>query len=114
MEDSALLKIALACSVIGITFLYLYSSSISIPENDNAFLGEQSPGDTVALSGRVTEVSQKQGLCIIRVSREDSIPVVAFGDTGTGLSVGDNVRVTGKLDEYDGEDEIIADKIEKG
>ncbi len=111
MEDDTLLKIALACSVIGISALYIYSTGMSIPEHDIGSLGEDMLGNTITVSGRISGISDREGLRIIDITRDETIPVIVFSDIDMDISEGDFVTVTGELDEYNGRNEIIADNI---
>ena len=111
MKETTLLKIALVCSLIGLTALYFISARIGIKDyKPNVF--NRNVGDDVKLQGAVTKITEKGDVVFIDVIQQNSVPVVLFRDNNNlNLKNGDNVEVIGKIQEYNGKNEIIAQKI---
>ena len=111
MKETALLKIALICSLVGLVILYFISSKIDLadykPSNLNKNIGEN-----VKLAGTVTKVTDKGEVVFIEVNRQAPITVVLFTDEDNlKLNNGDDIEVIGEVQEYKGKNEIIAQKI---
>jgi hypothetical protein len=111
MEDSTLLKISLACSIIGIIVLFFISSRIEINEIDLSNLNNVEIGNDVKIIGKIVKIKQFEKLTIIDLKKECTVPILLFDNIS--LDVGQEIQVNGKLDEYKGKKEIIAEKILK-
>ena len=111
MKETTLLKIALICSLIGLIALYFISARIDIKDyKPNVF--NRNIGDDVNLKGTITKISDKGNVVFIDVSQQNSVPVVLFRDNDNlNLKKGDNVEVIGKVQEYNGKPEIVANKV---
>ena len=106
-----LLKIALICSLVGLTALYFISTKIEVKDY-KPNLANENIGDDVKLNGVVTKISDRGSVVFIEVSQQSPVTVVLFtDDDNLRLGNGDNVEVIGKVQEYNGKNEIIAQKI---
>lgn len=110
MREKTLLKISLFCTVFGLIGLYLISSSLKVDESIISKLDETNLGSTIKISGVVTKVDDLGSAMLLDIAQMESMKVIAFTNDIT-LNKGDNVEVLGKLDEYNGRIELIADKI---
>ncbi len=111
MKETTLLKIALICSLVGLISLYFISAKIDVKEYNPSELNKN-VGDDVNLKGVITKISDKGNVVFIDVNQQNSVSVVLFTEDGKlNLKNGDNVEVTGKVQEYNGKEEIIAQKI---
>lgn len=111
MKETTLLKIALICSLIGLVILYLISVKIEVKDYKPAKLNENI-GDDVKLKGIVTRITDKGNVVFIEVDQQNPIMVVVFtDDNDIKLNNGDNIEVIGEVQEYNGKNEIIAQKI---
>lgn len=110
MKESTLLKIALACSFIGLFVLYFISTKIEVT-NYKPNLLSANAGEDVKLIGTITKVTDREDVVFIEVSQQNSVAVVLFTDNDVKLSEGDNVEIFGEVQEYNGKEEIIAQKI---
>lgn len=110
MKETALLKIALICSLIGLIILYFISTKIEV--KDYKPILNKNIGEDVKLKGTVTKISDKGDVVFIEVNQQSPITVVLFSDDDDlKLKKGDNVEVIGEVQEYNGKSEIIAQKI---
>lgn len=115
MKETTLLKIALVCSLSGLAVLYFASSKMELKDykpKPSALSKNNNNGDDVRLKGIVTGINSKGKVIFIEVSQQSPVNIVVFtGGEGVKLSKGDNIEVTGRVQEYNGRDEIIAEKI---
>ena len=113
MKESTLLKIALISSLVGLLVLYFISTKIEIKDyNPNKL--NQNAGDDVKLTGIIAKISDKGDVIFIEVNQQNPITVVLFAkDNDLILDNGDNIEVLGQVQEYNGKNEIIAQKIRK-
>ena len=111
MKETTLLKIALICSLIGLLALYFISTKIEVSDyKPNKLSGNV--GDDVKLNGVITKISDKGNVVFIEVSQQDTVDVVLFTkDRNLKLNKGDNIEILGKIQEYNGKNEIIAQKV---
>lgn len=111
MKENTLLKIALICSLTGLIALYFISAKIEIKDFKPTKLNEN-VGDDVRLIGTVTKISDRVDVVFIEVNQQSPITVVLFtDDDNLRLNNGDNIEVFGEVQEYNGKNEIIAQKI---
>ena len=111
MKETTLLKIALICSLIGLLALYFISSKIEVKDYKPAELNKN-VGDDVKLKGIITKISDKGNVVFVDLKNENYMTVVLFtSENDLKLKKGDNVEVIGKVQEYNGKNEIIAQKV---
>ncbi|MBN1377101.1 hypothetical protein JW949_02065 [Candidatus Woesearchaeota archaeon] len=108
MDDNILLKIALFSSLIGIIvlFLILHFSEIELV-NINEI--DDKIDEKVRIQGRIVKVSNIGETTFIEISQECTITGIIFDN----ISLKENTfaEITGTVDEYNGEKEIIIDEI---
>jgi len=111
MKETTLLKIALICSLVGLVALYFISARIDI-NNYKPNVLSRNAGDDVNLKGTITKISDKGNVVFIDVSQQNLVNVILFTDNDNlNLKNGDDVEVIGKVQEYNGKNEIIAQKV---
>ena len=110
MKETTLLKIALICSLLGLAVLYFISAKIDIKDYKPNQLNEN-VGDDVKLTGTITKISQNENVAFIEIDYGNPVTIVAFGSDDLKLKNNDTVEVIGKVQEYKGKNEIIAQKI---
>ncbi|MEK6984380.1 MAG: OB-fold nucleic acid binding domain-containing protein [Nanoarchaeota archaeon] len=111
MKESSLLKIALACSLVGLGILYLISEKIEIKDYKPTRLNENI-GDDVSLKGVVTKITDAGNAVFIEVNQDNPVTVVLFANNNNlKLGSGDKIEVIGEVQEYNGRNEIIAQRI---
>lgn len=109
MKEKTLLKMALICSLIGLVALFLISSTIKIGETEISKISGS--GDYVLVKGLVTQVTKTKESTIIQLQQENKIDVFLFTDSLIDVAEGNFIEVKGKIQEYEGKNEIIADEI---
>jgi len=111
MKESTLVKISIICSLTGLIILYFISAKIEVKDY-KPDLQNKNIGQDVKLKGIVAKITDKGDVVFIEVSQENPVNVVIFTNNGNiKLKNGDSIEVIGKVQEYNGKDEIIAQKI---
>ena len=111
MKETLLLKIALICSLVGLVALFFISQRIELKDYKPDFLNKN-VGDSVKLSGKISKITAGNNVVFIELSQQVPVSVVVFTDNDfTNLNKDDFVEIEGKVQEYNGKEEIIADKI---
>jgi len=109
MNESLLLKVALATAILGIIALIIIIKATGIQEININQAKESEEGATIKITGVVERVTSKEGFSIISIKKEETISVVLFDSIN--LSKGQRVEITGKTQDYKGTKELVADKI---
>ena len=110
MKENTLLKIAIICSLVGLFVLYFISEKVEVADYKPSQVN-RNVGDTVKLTGKILKISEKRNVAFIELSQQSSVSIVLFTDKNVNLKQGDSVEVIGKVQEYNGKNEIIADRI---
>jgi len=114
MKERNLFKISLIGSILGIVILWLVASQIELSESMISRIDDVPEGDEVLVKGVVTRVTNTEKVVFLDVSQEEikSVTVVLFKDEDVSLMVGDYVEIEGTVEDYQGEREIIGNKVE--
>ena len=114
MKQSLLLKIALTCTIIGIIALFFILQFVELGETaiNKINIGGVDADETVRISGAISKITEKNGVKFIEVEKTEKISVIVFDEKNTShFSRGDNVEITGKVADYNGKKEIMADEV---
>jgi len=101
MKEKNLLKVALICSLVGIVALYFISENIDDIDKN------------VKVKGFVKDLFENEKVMIITIEQPQDMTIVLFKskNESVGINKGSNIEVIGKVDEYEGELEIIGNKV---
>jgi DNA/RNA endonuclease YhcR with UshA esterase domain len=113
MKETTLLKIALICSLLGLLILYLISDNTEIKEKNIEKITLDNKDEFVKLKGIVNNVVDTEKVVIMEITQPQQMIVVLFKDENKTMPIqqGNEVEVIGKVDEYEGKLEIIADRL---
>ena len=111
MKETTLLKVALICSLVGLVALYFISERIELKDYKPNFLNNKNIGDSVKFSGKITKITNGNNVVFIELIQQVPVSVVVFTDKNLNLNEKDIVNISGKVQEYNGKEEIIADEI---
>lgn len=113
MKEKTLLKIALIASFIGLLSLYLISSTIEIKEKNIEKITLENKDEFVKLRGIVSNLVNSEKVMILEITQPQEITVVLFKNKNTSINIdkGNEVEIFGKVDEYNGKMEIIAERV---
>ena len=113
MKEQTLLKTALIVSLSGLLILYLISDNIEIKEKNIEKITLENKDEFVKLTGIVNRVVDTEKVTIMEITQPQQITIVLFKDENKTMPIqeGNEVEVFGKVDEYEGKLEIIADRV---
>ena len=113
MKEQTLLKIALITSLLGLLILYLISGNIEIKEKDIEKITIENKDEFVKLRGFVNKVIDTEKVTIMEIIQPQQMTVVLFKDKNETMPIqqGNEIEIFGKVDEYEGSLEIIADRL---
>lgn len=110
MKEKTLLKISLIASLVGILILLFISSRLEVNEKTISNIDETDIGSSLKIDGVITNIRKTNKVTFIDIAQLEEMKVVVFNDE-IELNRGDYVEITGKIEEYKGLTELIADKI---
>ncbi len=110
MREKTLLKVSLAGSLIGILLLFAISGRLNVDEGVISNIDETDIGGEIRIKGVIVDVKKTGSIMLIDIAQLEKMDVVVFSNDFV-LNKGDYVEITGKIEEYNGEMELIADKI---
>ena len=99
-----MIKVGLICSVAGISVLII----ISMFGIDETSLDNIRLNDDVEIKGIINSVSRLNSATVLEVEDKCIVKVVLFDEIKANQ--GDNIQLTGRVDNYQGEKEIIVDE----
>ena len=113
MQEKTLLKIALIASLAGLLILYLISSNIEIKESNIEKITIENKDEFVKLNGIVSNLVNSEKVMILEITQPQEITVVLFKNKNNTFNInkGNEVEIFGKVDEYNGKMEIIAERV---
>ena len=113
MKEQTLLKTALIVSLVGLSILYLINDNIEIKEKNIEKITLENKDEFVKLKGIVNRIVDTEKVTIMEITQPQEITVVLFKDENKTMPIqeGNEVEVIGKVDEYEGKLEIIADRL---
>ena len=103
MDDSTLLRVAVAIGLIGIICLFFFRHAV-IDESI-----KPDPGDSIVIHGKVIRKITRDNMEVLKVEEKRLVDIVIFDRSG--FMEGDWVSIHGKVDEYKGKEQVIADHI---
>ncbi|MBN2458563.1 OB-fold nucleic acid binding domain-containing protein [Candidatus Woesearchaeota archaeon] len=110
VDDSTLVRSAMVSIIIGLSVLFFISKSITVDERDIGSLNDLDIEKAVLVRGTVKDIRADEGFSVFTIRKTEEISVVVFKNIT--MPLGSDVLVYGTVDEYNGELEIIADRIE--
>jgi len=113
MQEKTLLKVALIVSLLGLLILFLISDNIKIKEKNIEKITIENKDEFVKLRGIVSKVIDTEKVTIMEITQPQQITVVLFKNENRTMPIqkGNEIEIFGKVDEYEGKLEIIADRL---
>ncbi len=113
MKEKTLLRIALISGIIGIVILFLISDNLEINEKNIDKINKANVEEDVKLIGTISKITQLEKVAFIELKQPATMTVIVFKDKNKNLTLdkGDNVEIIGEIEEYNGELEVIAQRI---
>ncbi len=112
ITEKQLLKVCISTAMIGLCILFFYSNIQTFEVTKT--LEHTKNDQSVKLQGTVLKYTDMENLSFITIANEkiETTPVILFKDRDIYLNEGDYVEITGTVETYKGEKELIANKIE--
>lgn len=107
MDDNTLMKISLTIALVGLFILFFISENIPYQSD----LNTADVGGKISLKGKVTSITEYNNSQIIELLPYSKTKIVLFDKKD--VRINDSIEVTGKVDEYKGRKEIIAEEVRK-
>ncbi|MFH0875933.1 MAG: hypothetical protein V1859_08395 [archaeon] len=95
MDETILLKLALAVSIIGLLALYAVSRVIEINDTTIEKIAGSSDDEQVKIKGIVEKISNSDKVTVIDVSQKNTIQVIFFNNK-ENFSTGKEISIAGK------------------
>jgi len=111
MEEKSLLRLALICSLVGIIVLFFISESMEIKEKNINEINKDNVGEDIKIKGIVSKSTDKGKIILLDIIQPETITIVLFKDHDFNISTGTKVEITGEIDEFNGQLEIIGNEV---
>ena len=111
MKEKTLLKIALIISILGLLLLVILSQLIKIGESPIAKITKEKLEEDVKLTGKIIKISETNNTIFLQIQSQDRIAVIVFKNRDVDLRQNDIVEIEGTVEDYQGNLEIIANKV---
>ncbi len=109
MDEQLLLRIALISVILGLVVLFLITQRIELSATQiNKIDGVN---EDVLIKGVVTRVTDRGNLLFLEVTKPEKMTVIMFKDGVIDVEKGDAVEVIGRVDEFEGKEEIVANEV---
>jgi len=109
MKEKTLLRIAIISALFGVFLLYIISENISIDETLISKIEGENIGNDVKVKGVVSDVYNGEKISIITITQPEDIEIIVYENVS--ISEGDYIEVIGEIDEYNGEKQVIGNRI---
>lgn len=112
------MKLSLITSIIGIVLLFAFAQTLETERIDIGDIDKSIVGNNVEVFANISSFSESKGNYFFKiVDKTGDISSVLFKSNANRIDTvkirkGVQIRITGKINEYSGNLEIIADKIE--
>ena len=111
MRESLLLKVALVTSLLGLVLLYFFAERIELDESSIAKLDRTDIGNFVKVQGKVMKVYDNKEYMVLQIQQPETISVIFFKESNVSIDEQDTVEIIGKVSEFKGKQQIVADRI---
>ena len=111
MQEKTLVRLALIITLLGLSFLFVYTQNLDLESTTD--LENRIDSEKVAMRGTVKNLKVTDKAVFFELEGEKIVytDVILFPDSSIYLREGDHVELTGQVEEYKGEKEVIAEKI---
>ncbi len=111
MQEKTLVRLSLFITVLGLGFLFVYSQTLDLSLTPD--LETIADSEKVAMKGTVKNLKVTDKAVFFDLEGEKIVhtDVILFADSSIYLREGDHVELTGQVEEYKGEKEVIADEV---
>lgn len=111
MNEKMIWKVSFIAVIIGLMMIYGYAGKVELKPNLDL---ETMPVDKeIKIRGEITSLRIHDQAIFLEIAGEkvETVDVVLFNDHNIFLEEGDYIEINGKVEEYNGRKEIIAEKV---
>lgn len=111
MQEKTLVRLSLIITVLGLSFLFVYAQTLDLKLASE--VETTSTSEKVAMKGTVKNLKVTDKAVFFELEGEKVVhtDVILFPESSIYLREGDHIELTGQVEEYKGEKEVIAEKI---
>ncbi|MBI4147055.1 OB-fold nucleic acid binding domain-containing protein [Candidatus Woesearchaeota archaeon] len=111
MQEKTLVKLSLIMTLLGLSFLFVYAQLFDL--EPAADIDDSLPSEKVLMKGTVKNLQVTEKAVFFELEGEKIVQtnIILFPDSSIYLREDDHVELTGQVEEYKGEKEVIAEKI---
>ncbi len=111
MQEKTLVKLSLIITVLGLSFLFVYARLFDF--EPTADVETSLSSEKVLMKGTVKNLQVTDKAVFFELEGEKIVQtdIILFPDSSIYLREDDHVELTGQVEEYKGEKEVIAEKI---
>ena len=112
MQEKRMFRISVLMMVMGLVFLYFYAQEVDLKEVQKVDQGMVD--ETIKLFGQIEKINVAEKVTfieLINVEKIGNTKVILFSEEELFIKKGDYVEISGKVEEYNHQQEIVADKI---
>ena len=110
MKDETLFNISLGVAMIGLIILLLLSFYDKIPEKSFNEITSKDTGTVIKTTGTISQIYTHNNSITLKLKQECLMDVIIF-DKNKTFNTGEVINIQGIVQEYNGKQEIIAEKI---
>lgn len=111
MKEQLLLKIALTCCLAGVGILFFISDNIEPDEKAISKINMENLGEDIKLKGYVSGITDLEKVIFLEITMPEKITVVLFKKQNISIYEGSYVEILGEIDEYNGEMQVIGNRV---
>ncbi|MEK6937804.1 MAG: hypothetical protein AABX04_02040 [Nanoarchaeota archaeon] len=113
MQEKTLYQISIIMILVGLAILMIYAEELDLKAIER--IETVAPAEAVKMYGTITKLSVQENTLFLEVegSRVEKTNVMVFSDEELFLEEGDYVEISGVVEKYQGQSEIIASKVVK-
>ncbi len=111
MQEKTILRIAVIVSILGLGFLFIYSSQLDLAAIED--LDAVGVKENVQLRGKINSVRVTEKATFLELEGEKVVntDIILFPKENVFIKEGDYVEVFGLVEEYNGKKEVVASRI---
>src|SRR3989344_4567847 len=107
MQEKSIITAAYIIMILGFVFLMIYSNEIDLNNVEN--LDSIPISEEIKIAGIINKITIKDKATFITITgkKTETIDIILFSNKETILKAGDEVEISGIVEEYKGRKEII-------
>ena len=113
MQIERLTKIAIIMTIVSLITLYSISTNRNLEEKQINKINNEDIESQLTINGKINRITELEDVYFLELQQISKITIVVFKDEKINIEKDDYVEIEGKVDEYNNNLQIIANKIIK-